>query len=89
MSLWTLTEVFCSIEDHRVDRLSYHFYRVEGNEKITPPSLFGTVRFGSIFDRNDYSKVGRSPRFQVSDGRSAYNVVDEASKMERETMLPG
>ena len=71
MSLWTLTKVFWSIEDHRVDRLSYHFYRVEWNDKITPPSLFGTVRFGSIFDRNDYSKVGRSPGIQVLGARSA------------------
>jgi hypothetical protein len=41
--------------------------------------LFGTVRFGSIFDRNDYWEVGQAPKIQLTGGRSAYNVVDEAS----------
>lgn len=41
--------------------------------------LFGSVRFWSVFYRNDSWEVGRAPTIQFTRGRSAYNVVDEAS----------
>jgi hypothetical protein len=60
---------------------SYLFLRVVRDGGIQRLILFRSVRFLSVFYKNDFveEEVGWAPTIQFTGGRSAYNVVDDAS----------
>ena len=68
-----------STTDHQSDDIPPHVLRAVVEGEIHKQILFRSVRFWSVFYRNDSRGSGGAPPTQFTGERSAYNVVDDAS----------
>jgi hypothetical protein len=69
----------CSTADHYANGDLRHFLRAVRAGGIHKQFLFGSVRFGAYSRKMIFVEVGWTPAIQFIGGRSAYNVVDDAS----------